>query len=223
MAPRDDDPTVKELLDGGKVPIDPATQAELERWFGMPSAEQLIDEGKQPGPAEDAEMVEVVERRKRALDAVDDTLLDALRARTDGRPSPIVFKPTVELAIETEVAFFNHAMLDRVASIADPREVEIPEALIDDLKECTPQALLRDLHRPELFYDKTFEIVDPAADQRLDIVAEVKSAMSTSWRLPAFGRSALDESRSMLADVRAQRRRQWTEYLPLLQNRTVNE
>ncbi len=223
MAPRDDDPTVKELLDGGRVPLDPATQAELERWFGMASAEQLADEGKVAGPAEDAEMAQVIERRKLAVAAVDPKLLDDLRLRTDDRPNPIVFKPTVALAIEKNVAFFDQGMLDRVLTIGDPRDVEIPEALIDDLKECTEQALLRDLHRPELFYDKAFEIVDIAAEQRLDIVAEVRSAMRTSWRLPPFGRTALDESRSMIADVRAQRRRTWTEYLPLLQNRTVQE
>jgi hypothetical protein len=223
MAPRDDDPTVKELLDGGTVALDPATQAELERWFGMPSADQLADEGKQPGPAEDAEMAKVIERRNRALAAVDTTLLDALGARTEVRADPIVFKPSIELALEQQVALFDFAMLDRVMTIADPREVEIPDALLDDLKECTEQAMLRDLHRPELYYEKAFEIVDAEAEQRIDVVAEVRSAMSTSWKLPAFGRTALDESRSVIADVRAEHRRQWTELLPYLPNRTVRE
>jgi hypothetical protein len=146
--------------------------------------------------------------------------------RTDDRPNPIVFKPTIEVVIDEKTAFFDHGMLDRVMTIAEPREVEIPEALTDDLKDCTPQALLRDLHRPESFFDKTFEIVDAAAEQRLDIVAEVKSAMRTSWKLTGFGpgeKTALDESRELIAGVRADRRRAWTEYLPRLPNRTVSE
>lgn len=222
----DDDLKVKELLEGGRVPLDPATQADLDRWFGMPSAMQLEDEGKQAGPADDADMVAVIERRDRALAAVDPALLDEIKARTEDRPNPIVFKPTVDVVIDDSVALFDHGMVDRAMTIAEPREVEIPDALIDDLKECTPQALLRDLHRPESFFDKMFEIVDAAAEQRLDIVAEVKSAMRTSWKLTGFGtgeKTALDESRELIAGVRADRRRAWTEYLPKLPNRTVTE
>lgn len=219
--PPDDEPKVKDVLEG-RVPLDPSTQADLERWFGLPSATELEEQGKQAA-LEDSEMAEVVARREKALAAIDPALLDEIRVRTEDRPSPIVFKPTLEVVIDDSVALFDQGMVDRALTIAEPREVEIPDALIDDLKECTPQALLRDLHRSESFFDKTFEIVDAAAEQRLDIVAEVRSAMATSWKLPAFGKSDLDQSREMLAGVRAQRRQQWTEFLPLLPNRTVQE
>jgi hypothetical protein len=220
--PDDDDLKVKQLLEG-RGPLDPSTQADLDRWFGMPSAMQLEEEGKQAGPADDADMAATVERRERALAAVDPDLLEQLRVRTDDRPNPIVFKPTIEVVIDEKTAFFDHGMLDRMMVIAEPREVEIPEALTDDLKECTPQALLRDLHRPETFFDKSFEIVDAAAEQRLDIVAEVKSAMRTSWKLPAFGKMPLAESREMINAMQAQRREPWVDFLPHLQNRTVRE
>jgi hypothetical protein len=68
-----------------------------------------------------------------------------------------------------------------------------------------------------------FEIVDAAAEQRIDIVAEVKSAMRTNWKLPAFGKKALEESREDLAAVRRERRAPWISYLPLLPNRSVQE
>jgi hypothetical protein len=220
--PDDDDLKVKEMLEG-RVPLDPSTQEDLDRWFGMPSVTQLEEEGKQAGPADDADMAAVIERRERALAAVDRELLELLRVRTDDRPSPIVFKPSIDVVIDEKTAFFDHGMVDRAMTIAEPREVEIPEALTDDLKECTPQALLRDLHRPESFFDKTFEIVDAAAEQRLDIVAEVKSAMRTSWRLPAFGKTPLAESREMINEMQAQRRQRWVDFLPRLQNRTVQE
>lgn len=221
MAP-DDEPKVKQLLEG-RVPLDPATQAELDRWFGLPSVTQLEEEGKQAGPADEAEMAEVIARRDKALAAIDPALLDEIWQRTEDRPVPIVFEAKLDVVIDDSVALFDHGMVDRAMTIAEPREVEIPDALIDDLKECTPQALLRDLHRPEQYYDKTFEIVDAAAEQRLDIVAEVKAAMSTSWKLPAFGRSPVDESSDLIAGVRAQRRQPWTQFLPLLPNRTVQE
>lgn len=220
--PDDDDLKVKQLLEG-RGPLDPSTQADLDRWFGMPSAMQLEEEGKQAGPADDADMAAVIERRERALAAVDPALLEALRVRTDDRPNPIVFKPTIDVVIDPKTAFFDHGMVDRALTIAEPREVEIPEALTDDLKDCTPQALLRDLHRPETFFDKVFEIVDAAAEQRLDIVAEVKSAMRTNWKLPAFGKTPLTESREMIGEMQAQRRERWVDFLPRLQNRTVRE
>jgi hypothetical protein len=223
----DDDQRVKEMLEQGTPPLDPATQAELERWFGLPSVTQLEEEGKQAGPAADNEMREVVERRERALAAIDPALLDEIRLRTEDIPDPIgTFKSTIDVLIDengTEMPFFDFAMLDRVISIGEPREVEIPDALLEDLRECTPQALLRDLHRAEEYFDKQFEIVDAAAEQRLDIVVEVREAMRTSWKLPAFGKSPLEESRAELGSIRAQRKQPWTSFLPHLPNRSVTE
>ena len=43
--------------------------------------------------------------------------------------------------------------------------------LEDAVRERTPQALLRDLHRPELYFDKSFQRVDMIADYRVDIAA----------------------------------------------------
>jgi len=219
----DDERKVKDLIGQGRVPLDPQTQADLEKWFGLPSVTQLEEQGKTAGPA-DVEAAEMAERREKAIAAIDPALLDAIRLRTEDIPDPIgVPKRTIDVVIDESIAKFDHRMVDRAMTIAEPRTVEIPDALLDDLKECTPQALLRDLHRSEQFFDKIFEIVDAAAEQRIDIVAEVKSAMRTSWKLPAFGASPLTEGRQALADVRAQRRQPWTSFLPLLPNRSVQE
>jgi hypothetical protein len=100
-------------------------------------------------------------------------------------------------------------MAARAYSIAEPREVEIPEELRDDMKDVAPQALLRDLHRPETSFDKQFELIDPV--QRFDIVAEVSAAMATSWKLPPLAGSAMAEERKLLVEDAANRRRPWTE------------
>ena len=221
--PNDDERKVKDLIAEGRVPLDPQTQADLEKWFGLPSVTALEEQGKIAGPV-DADMAQVAERRAAAVAAVDPALLDLIRLRTEDIPNPIgVPKRTIEPVIDDSIALFDMGMVDKALTIAEPRTVEIPDQLIEDLKDCTPQALLRDLHRPEQFFDKVFEIVDIAAEQRIDIVAEVKSAMRTSWRLPAFGKTPLEDSREALAEVRAERRAPWTGYLPLLQNRSVQE
>jgi hypothetical protein len=220
----DDDPKAKDVIaQGTALPLDLATQRELERWFGLPSFVELAEQGRVAAPPMDPEMAEVIERRDRALAAVDPALLDEIRLRTDDVAPIMVFTPNIDVMIDENVALFDHGMVDRAITIAEPREVEIPDALIDELKECTPQALLRDLHRPELYFDKQFEIVDVAAEQRLDIVAEVRSAMATSWKLPAFGRTPVAESRELIDGVRSDRRRPWTDVLPHLPNRTVTE
>jgi hypothetical protein len=214
MAPDDDDKRVKDLLDEG-------TQADLERWFGLPSFEQLAEE-QAPAPAEDPEVAAVREQRAKAIAAVDANLLERIVDRIERRPQTLVkFEAIIDVHVDPEIAQFDEKMADNVATFADPREVEISDELKDDLKVCTPQALLRDLHRPELDFEKTFEVVDAAAEQRLDIVAEVASAMRTSWKLPPLSASPFVESRRLLEEARTVRKKPWPEAVIGMPNRTV--
>lgn len=216
MVPDDDDKRVKDLLD-------PATQADLERWFALPSFEQLAEqEPQQAAPREeDPEVAAVREQRARAIAAVDPALLDRITGRFSRRMSELEL--TLDVHVDATIAQFDERMLDNVATFADPREVEISDELKDDLKECTPQALLRDLHRAETDFDKTFEVIDAAAEQRFDIVDEVARAMRTSWRLPPLSASPWVESRRLLDEVRADRDKPWPETVRHLPTRTVQE
>ena len=217
MATDDDklDPKVKDFIDA-------ATRAELERWFGLPSFAEV---GAQAAPSpEDPEMVAVRERRDKAIAAVDPALLELLLERFEDK-GLIRFKESIALRVDDTVPLFDYAMLDRLSSIAEPREVESSEQLSDDLKDCTPQAILRDLHRPEIDFDKTFEIVDMAAEQWIDIVAEVATAMATSWKLPPLEELPFRAACALVAEVVALRRTPWpalvlSQHLP---NRRVTE
>ncbi len=229
MAPDDqdpkDDPTVKDLLKGTSLDdvVDEATRKELERWFGLPSFEELEAKGAEPKP-EDPEVVAVRERREKAIEAVDRALLEALRVRYEDRSETLLkFEAKLEVRVDPDVAMLDHGMLERVHTVAEPRDFERPEDIEDDLKDVTPQALLRDLHRPETDFSLTFEMIDISAEQRLDIVAEVATAMATSWKLPPLGESPVIESTRDIADARAVRRKPMTELLPQLTNRRVTE
>jgi hypothetical protein len=216
MATDDDDPKVKALLD-------PATEADLARWFGLPSFAQLAEQPTR-APVVDEEMEVVRARRDNALAAVDPALVAALQLRNEERPKALIrFEPLIDVHVDEHFGTLDETMIDRASSIAEPREVEISDELRDDMAECTPQALLRDLHRAELDFEKSFEIVDFAAEQRLDIVAEVATAMATRWTLPRLEASPLVESAALLEGVRADRRRPWTDLLPALRNRRVRE
>jgi hypothetical protein len=202
MAPPDDiDPKVKDLLDA-------ATVADLERWFKLPSYQELGDKGAVVEEL-DPEIVAVRERREKAIAAVDPALVEAHRKRVEPREDLLCFKSTIELCVDPSVALLDITMVERQISLAEPREVEISEELKDDLRDCTPQAMLRDLHRPELDFEKKFEIVDMAAEQRLDIVAMVADAMATNWKLPPLGGSPFREAREIMAELKAEHRQSW--------------
>lgn len=198
-------PKVKELLAGEAQltdVVDAATRAELERWFGLPSFAELPEE---PPPPEDPEMVAARARRERAIGDVDPALLELLRKRAEYRLLPERIPPA--LHADERIAMIDLEGVERLATmIAEPRQVERPEGLEDDLKDVTPQALLRDLHRTEDWFTKTFEIVDMAAGQSLDIVAEVDKAMRTDWKLPPLDIAPFRETRAILNDVRRIRR-----------------
>jgi hypothetical protein len=216
MAPPDDDKRVKDMLDA-------ATQADLERWFGLPSFDQLAEQGTPAGPAEDPEVLEVRRRRDAVMAEVDPALLARILFRVEQNPETLLgFRATIDVIVR-DVSLFDEAMAQKGFSIAEPREVEISEELRDDLKECTPQALLRDLHRTEVDFEKTFEVVDFSAEQRLDIVAAVAEAMRTSWTLPRLDIAPWAESSRLIAEARADRFRSWAHALPALPNRRVSE
>src|SRR3954469_1558056 len=143
MPADDDDKRVKDLLGAAEI-------ADLERWFGLPSFEQLADEGKQAlVPEIDPEVLEVRKRRDAAMAAVDPALLSRILYRVEEHPETLLdFRAVIDVHVK-DVALFDETMVDKGFSIAEPREVEISDELRDDLKECTPQALLRDLHRAE--------------------------------------------------------------------------
>ncbi|MEO8846494.1 MAG: hypothetical protein ABI591_19815 [Kofleriaceae bacterium] len=206
-----DDIKVKQLLDGHKSMadvVDLATQRELQKWFDLPSFEQVRD---QPPAADDPELRDLLERRAKACAAVDPVLLDLIYARTEVRPETLIRNTFhVDIHVDPSIVQFDIVAAERQLQHAEPREVEISEELRDDLKDCTPQALLRDLHRPELMFEKQFEVIDVAAEQKLDIVAEVDAAMKMNLRLPPLGLSPFEEERRLLLVDRANRRLPWT-------------
>ncbi|MBA3542754.1 MAG: hypothetical protein H0T79_24265 [Deltaproteobacteria bacterium] len=228
MAPDDDPIKVKQLLEwaasrvvGGNTEpapdLDPATAAELQRWFGLPS----FAEAKEQGIAvpEDPETVRAREQRATALAAIDPAFLEAHRARIERCDTMIKLVPHVDIHVEDEVALMDYSMVDRGHSIAEPRDIELPPELQDDLKDCTPQALLRDLHRSETEFDKQFEVIDVAAELKIDIVKVVDEAMKADWTLPAFGKNPFIEGQKLLADARALRSSPWTD-IPMPNRRT---
>jgi hypothetical protein len=200
------DPKVKELLerDQGKSLeqiVDEKTAAELQRWFGMPSFEKLEDEGKAP-PLTSPEDAADIERRAETLAAVSDWMLSGLDYRHHHAWDVIMFKPMLDVRVDPWMPIFSDSGLARVRANAEVRELERPPDIEEELKDQTPQALLRDLHRSEETFHKEFEIREDAAALAVDAVVEVRTAMATSWRLPNLGDPPGVALRKIFAQVR---------------------
>lgn len=222
------DPKVKELL-GRPLEdvVDEITAAELQKWFGLPSFAQLQERGVPvPQPEEDPDIVAVRERRAQAMAAVDPTLLDAIHHRTQVSPETLIkFEAKIDVHVNPAISRVDMDMVDRRMLSQEPRMVERPPDIEDELRDSTPQALLRDLHRVEVEFDKTFEVVDMAAEQTLDVVAEVAEAMRTNWKLPPLDETPSQVLQRLLGEAREEIRLPWTE-IPSrmnLPNRRVTE
>ena len=220
--PKDDDVKIGELLRGKKSMadvVDLATQRELAKWFDLPSFQQVTE--TEP-VLEDPDVAANRERRLKACAAVDPALLELIYQRTEVTPETLirnVYHLDIHADVDAKIVQFDFAAAERQLEHAEPREVEISEELKDDLKDCTPQALLRDLHRPDHMFEKQFEVIDFSAEQRLDIVAEVDAAMKMNLRLPPLESSPFEQERQKLVEDRANRSRPWTK----LRNRPADD
>ena len=219
--PDNDDKTVKELIDA-------STRAELEKWFGLPSFQQVAeqDEAAAAAPAKSSDDEARAAKRARsdaATAAVDPGMLEAHRARVEQQLKLKLFTPDIETHVDPSILVFDQLMIDKAHTIAEPREYDLPPDLPDDLQERTPQALLRDLHRPEMSFEKQFEIVDAAAESRVDrhaIIAEALAFRRASLLEPE---SRIRELRALIAQLRKDRRMPVAELIGHMRNRRVKE
>lgn len=202
------DPKVKEVLRRGTTPleeiVDPVTAAELERWFGLPSFQQVAEEPERFAAEQDETRI----ARDRASAHVKPELLAAVQRRNEAPEAKFV--ATLE-PVDTDLALFDATMLDHGLVVADAREMEIPGSIHAALEENTPQALLRDLHRVESVFDKYLEIIDYGAEQRLDIVDAVRTAMATPSKLPPLDKLPAAATQRLIDEFRSVRSRRWDE------------
>jgi hypothetical protein len=214
--PDNDDKTVKELIDEG-------TRADLERWFGLPSFEQLAEQEKKQQPVEDPDQVAFLKRRADALAAVDPKMLDAHRRRVERQRNLNLFQLKIEPRASSRMMMLDQAMIDRGHTLAEPREYELPYDLDVALQERTPQALLRDLHRPELAFEKMFEIVDVIAESRVDLRAIINEALAFRPSSTKKPESKVRDAIALLVEMHRERRKPWTALTSKMPNRRVTE
>ena len=131
----------------------------------------------------------------------------------------------IDVRIDLEMSIFNDSRLARLRVNGEVREVQRPGDIEEELKDQTPQALLRDLHRSEETFDKQFEIRDEVAAQAVDATVEVRAAMAASWKLPNLGDPPVVALRKIFAQVREDLHVTWADIPKMVElpNRRVTE
>jgi hypothetical protein len=200
------EPRVGELLARGALPaeseeLDPATIAQLAAWFGAPAA------GPAPAPPETPAVADAATRRARALEAVDPGFVSALQSRwARGEALLRVTAPMSRprrAPSKFDLAVWNLHLGD------PPREVERPEDIGDTLKDPTPQAVLRDLHRPEQQWPRRFLPRDLGLDVAgLRTRARIDGILSTNYAVriddePIPARIMAEQAESLRARLNA--------------------
>jgi hypothetical protein len=234
--PDNDDKTVKELIaslgsagarstpGGSAESTDVTTQADLERWFSLPSFQQLAEQQQPaPPPAEDPEWAAFRKRRAEALAAVDPNLLEAHRRRVERQRELKLFRAEIQPRIRADITMIDQSAIDRGHMIAEPRTYELPSDLEDAMTERTPQALLRDLHRPEMIFEKMFVWLDPTEDNRVDLRAIINEALAFRPSSTINVESRMREVCVLLAELHQERRKPWTALTSKMRNRRVKE
>jgi len=141
----------KDLLAAGAAAVDPAMAARLRAFFGEAPAPRKPRWQPPPGWEAPPDASDRQERRQRALAAVDPGLVAAVsdRGASYGRTATPPAPPAPVL--DLDLPRFDLGAWG-LTFAGEAREVERPDDLRDALAEATPQALLRDLHRPVLTF-----------------------------------------------------------------------
>jgi hypothetical protein len=143
--------------------LDPSTVAQLAAWFGLPSYQELEEEraaAAQPPPES-----ELAAERREVNEKVDEVVDRQLLARIEGwrTAGDDMFDELVppELHLVDDLMLSDPRFADTLGATGEPREVPLPPWLEDDLRDVTPQAMLRDLYRPEPQFDKYMTLGEP--------------------------------------------------------------
>jgi hypothetical protein len=160
--------------------LDPATLAQLAAWFGAPAPAGETPGGVTPAGSAPTRSEDAATRRARALEAVDPDFVAAHHARwTRGEALLCVTAPLARprrAPSKFDLAVWNLCLGDA------PRETERPEDIGDALKEPTPQAILRDLHRSEQQWPKRLLPQDLGLDVAgLRTRAKIDTILSTRY------------------------------------------
>ncbi|WP_045119100.1 hypothetical protein [Haliangium ochraceum] len=170
------EPRVGELFDRGAEALedeelDPETIAQLAAWFGGPAPDAGGAATAQTTSAHVARPnklppLEAARRRANALRGVEPGFLRHMERKWRGAEALLGVSKLVGASARGPISEFDHTTGWLFAGLeeATQHEQRRPEEVADWLTEPTPQAILRDLHRPDQTWPKRIVSQDVGPD-----------------------------------------------------------
>lgn len=173
---------------------DPDLQARLRAWFSPDGTSTAADDGS---AEPDGRATVTASRRAEALGAVDAMLVAGIYASGQQRAALGLHADWTP----NQRPQWAPRVMDTVSVLREPEERQRPPDLSEAMNEQVPQALLRDLHRPVLAFERVFETNDELKSLvPVNAADEARAAMAIIRGMPTE-RAWL----GALADVRAAR------------------
>jgi hypothetical protein len=194
--------------------------AQLEAWFGRPSMTELVEKGEVRldmwgRPIDPDAERKRMEARERATEAVDPRMVERLERHTPAGDRLLQFRASLEVRIDP--SGFERPLM--TLNRPDILEVERPEDLADAMREATPQALLRDLHRPEDEFSIEYVRPEPV-ESDADPFGEARRAIAAGYKYAPEMRLMM-QARDALRPLREAKASVWSEIRT--PTRTVDE
>lgn len=194
--------------------LDPATIAQLAKWFDLPSFAELEErqQAAEHPPLDEAAQARL-DRHEAIAKIADETILSRMEGRKTAGDALVKPLPPLELNVGREILSSDPTWSDRASTVAEPREVNLPMWLEDIHKESAPQAILRDLHRPELDFYIRFEYGEQPrtiGEVSKDLHTDIRASRKVTLDVPPSWTAARDA----FAELRHWKAARWDE-LPL--------
>ena len=209
--PPDDEPRARDVAAAKSTAdleerLDPETVRQLAAWFGLPSYQQLEEErAAANAPTEDSERAAEIREMEAKIDAVvDRELLDRIFSWPTAGDAMFDEIVPPELHLRERLLLSDERFSEVLGAIGEPREVQIPRELEEDLQECTPQAMLRDLYRPEPQFDKYLTYGEPEPTPA-SLIADIRTIACADYtvRPEPSARTRYEDALAELRRVKA--------------------
>lgn len=187
--------------------VDAKTMAQLASWFGLPSFTELEERGA-AAPEEAPDDKHWREIREKLAAHVQPAMIERVASKVHSADRLLLVREPGPMASEAVVLLHDERFSDQMAMAIEPRVLELSSEHLSDLNDCAPQAILRDLYRPEADFCEPCTWREQLEPPRADDLLEVREIMKLRFPMPPWIKP-VGEYLEAVADMRIWMAKDW--------------